>query len=47
LKPGRQNDDEITYFKSVGNAAQDVAVAHAIFQRALQENLGIEIDLLS
>src|SRR5262245_22771106 len=47
MKPGRQNDDEITYFKSVGNAAQDVAVAQAIYQRALQEGLGVEIDLLS
>jgi ornithine cyclodeaminase len=46
LKPGRQDDDEITYFKSVGNAAQDVAVAQAIYQRSLQENLGVEIDLL-
>jgi ornithine cyclodeaminase len=47
LKPGRQGDGEITYFKSVGNAAQDVAVAHAVYQRALQEGLGVEIDLLS
>src|SRR5262245_35550433 len=31
LKPGRQDDDEITYFKSVGNAAQDAAVARAIY----------------
>lgn len=46
LKPGRQDDDEITYFKSVGNAAQDVAVAQAIYQRALREDLGVEIDLL-
>jgi ornithine cyclodeaminase len=45
LKPGRQDDGEITYFKSVGNAAQDVAVAQAIYQRALRENLGVEIDL--
>jgi ornithine cyclodeaminase len=47
LKPGRQGDGEITYFKSVGNAAQDVAVAQAVYQRALQEGLGVEIDLLS
>jgi ornithine cyclodeaminase/alanine dehydrogenase-like protein (mu-crystallin family) len=46
LKPGRQDNDEITYFKSVGNAAQDVAIAQAIYQRALQEGLGVEIDLL-
>src|SRR5215470_3762968 len=45
LKPGRQDDDEITYFKSVGNAAQDAAVAQAVYQRALQEGLGVEVDL--
>jgi ornithine cyclodeaminase/alanine dehydrogenase-like protein (mu-crystallin family) len=47
LKPGRQDAGEITYFKSVGNAAQDVAVAQAIHQRALRNNLGVEIDLLA
>lgn len=45
-KAGRENDNEITYFKSVGNAAQDAAVAQAIYQRAVQENLGVEFDLL-
>lgn len=45
LKPGRQRDDEITYFKSVGNAVQDAAVAQAIYQQALKENLGVEFDL--
>ncbi|MFN7945924.1 MAG: ornithine cyclodeaminase family protein [Blastocatellia bacterium] len=47
LKPGRESDDEITYFKSVGNAAQDAAIAHAIYQQALQHNLGTEFDLLA
>jgi len=46
LKPGRQDDDEITYFKSVGNAAQDAAVAQAVYQRALQDGLGVDVDLL-
>ncbi|MFN0088110.1 MAG: ornithine cyclodeaminase family protein [Blastocatellia bacterium] len=45
LKPGREDDQEITFFKSVGNAAQDVATAHAIYRRSLEENLGIDIDL--
>ncbi len=45
LKSGRENDQEITYFKSVGNAAQDAAVAQAIYRKALEENLGVEIDL--
>ena len=47
LKPGRQRDDEITYFKSVGNAVQDAAVAQAIYQEALKENLGVEFDLFN
>jgi len=45
-KAGREREDEITYFKSVGNAAQDAAVAQAIYQQALQEHLGVEFDLL-
>ncbi|MGH8595467.1 MAG: ornithine cyclodeaminase family protein [Gammaproteobacteria bacterium] len=44
-KPGRERDDEITYFKSVGNAVQDASVAQAIYRQALIDNLGIEIDL--
>jgi len=44
-KPGRQNDREITYFKSVGNAVQDVAVAQAILQRAKEKGLGQEVEL--
>ncbi|MBL8172165.1 MAG: hypothetical protein JNJ50_28660 [Acidobacteria bacterium] len=47
LKPGRERTEDITYFKSVGNAVQDVAVAHAIYRKALQENLGVEFDLLA
>ena len=47
LKAGRETADEITYFKSVGNAVQDAAVAQAIYQRAVAENLGAEFNLLS
>ncbi len=47
LKPGRECDDEITYFKSVGNAVQDAAVAQAIYEQAVREGLGAEIDLLA
>ncbi len=31
FKPGRETADEITFFKSVGNAVQDAAVAERIF----------------
>jgi ornithine cyclodeaminase/alanine dehydrogenase-like protein (mu-crystallin family) len=45
LKAGRENDEEITYFKSVGNAVQDAAVAQLIYRNAIKNNLGVEIDL--
>lgn len=45
IKPGRTSEDEITFFKSVGNAVQDAAVAQAIYSVALRENLGVEVEL--
>ncbi len=42
--PGRQSPSEITIFKSVGIAAQDVAVAKLVYDRALKENIGQDID---
>jgi ornithine cyclodeaminase/alanine dehydrogenase-like protein (mu-crystallin family) len=44
-KPGRQNDDEITLFKSVGIAVQDVAAAAAVIENARRLDLGEQIDL--
>jgi alanine dehydrogenase len=43
--PGRQSNNEVTFFKSVGVAVQDVAVAKWILRRAEELNLGIEVDL--
>lgn len=43
--PGRQSDDDITFFKSVGVAVQDVAVASLILRRATELGLGTEVDL--
>jgi alanine dehydrogenase len=45
LKPGRESDDEITYFKSVGIAAQDIAAARRVLDRAAELGLGMEVDL--
>ena len=39
-KPGRENHNDITLFKSVGNAAQDIAIAQAILQSAEASHLG-------
>lgn len=45
VQPGRQVADEVTLFKSVGIAVQDVAVASHIYTRARELGIGIEIDV--
>jgi len=45
LKPGRESDDEITVFKSVGLAIQDMATAAKVYQLALQQGIGRTIEL--
>jgi alanine dehydrogenase len=42
---GRTVTDEITVFKSVGNAVQDLAVAALAYRRALELGLGVEVSL--
>lgn len=42
---GRQADDEITFFKSVGVAVQDVAVAALVLRRAAELRLGTVVEL--
>lgn len=42
---GRVSDDEITLFKSVGNAVQDVAVARHAVERARQRGLGQQVSI--
>jgi ornithine cyclodeaminase/alanine dehydrogenase-like protein (mu-crystallin family) len=37
---GRESDDEITFFKSVGMAVQDMAVAKTIYKKAEEHNIG-------
>jgi ornithine cyclodeaminase/alanine dehydrogenase-like protein (mu-crystallin family) len=41
---GRQSPDEITYFKSVGIAAQDAMAAQIALTNARKMNLGTEVD---
>jgi ornithine cyclodeaminase/alanine dehydrogenase-like protein (mu-crystallin family) len=33
-KPGRQSDDEVTLFKSLGTAVEDIAAADLVYQKA-------------
>jgi alanine dehydrogenase len=44
-KPGRISENDVTFFKSVGNAVQDVAVACKILEEALTQGLGTEVDV--
>ncbi len=44
---GRQSDDQITIYKSLGVSAQDLAAAHAVWRMAEAENGGTTIDLLA
>ena len=44
-KPGRASPDEITLFKSVGVAVQDVAAAGAVLEAARELGLGTEVAL--
>lgn len=45
--PGRVSDEEITFFKSVGNAVQDVVVARRAVDRAAELGIGVRLDLTS
>jgi alanine dehydrogenase len=40
---GRSTDADITLFKSVGTALQDIAIAKAIYLRAKQKGLGRDL----
>lgn len=42
---GRKSDDEITLFKSLGIAVEDLAVAHYIYEKAEKADKGITVDL--
>jgi alanine dehydrogenase len=43
--PGRQSAQEITLFKSLGLAIEDLAAAHFIYQKALEQNVGTTLAL--
>lgn len=43
--PGRQSPEEITLFKSLGLAIEDVAAAHHIYQKAVTQKVGVWVEL--
>ena len=44
-KPGRENPEEITVFKSCGLAIQDASTAQAVYKAALDKGVGTEVEL--
>lgn len=44
-RPGRTSDDQVTVFKAVGNAVQDVSVGARVLAEAKRKNLGTIVNL--
>ena len=44
-KAGRTNTSEITLYKSVGIAIQDVATARLVYRQALEQNVGTNVEI--
>ncbi len=42
-KPGRTRDEEITLYKSMGNAMEDMVVANLVYERACAAGIGVEL----
>jgi ornithine cyclodeaminase/alanine dehydrogenase-like protein (mu-crystallin family) len=45
--PGRTSETEITLFRSLGLAVEDLVSVELVYQRALERGIGTEVDLLS
>lgn len=45
-KPGRENEEEITIFDTVGMAIQDISMATSLYTEALKLGLGVNYDFL-
>ena len=43
--PGRMTSDEITIYKAMGHACEDMAAASLVYQRALAEGAGLPVTL--
>jgi ornithine cyclodeaminase len=43
--PGRTSDTQVTLFKSLGLAIEDVAAAHLVYRKALDQGRGVSVEL--
>ena len=44
-KAGREHTDEVTLYKSVGIAIQDVATANLVYHKALKQEVGTTVEI--
>jgi ornithine cyclodeaminase len=44
--PGRTSETEITLFRSLGLAVEDIASAQLVYERALELGVGIDVDFV-
>ena len=44
VKPGRTAEDEITLYKSMGNAMEDMVVANLVYETAVARGVGVELE---
>ncbi len=45
LRPGRRDDEELTLFRSLGLAVEDIAAAQLAVATAREHGLGSEVEL--
>ena len=45
VRPGRKSHDDITVYKAMGHACEDMAAASLVYQRALHEGMGVVVSL--
>jgi ornithine cyclodeaminase/alanine dehydrogenase-like protein (mu-crystallin family) len=45
LRPGRRSDEELTIYKSMGHAIEDLVAADLVYRRAMQEGRGTILTL--
>ncbi len=43
--PGRTSETEITLFRSLGLAVEDLAAGRLVYERALESGVGTKVDL--
>jgi len=43
--PGRTSETEITLFRSLGLAVEDIASAQLVYQRAVERGVGTSVDI--